>query len=237
MDTIKIKKDHTRIICDGGCSLNEPDNTYSAFLSAANRSYHAIKCDIRFTKDRHCITSRYRDLTKLTGKKIHVSQTDYQDILNLPLKDPTYTYIPELITFLNICIKYKKKAYIEIKPPIGYLEIKQIMEIITSTRSEKHCKIISDDFKFLKMFREHSLEIGLEIRSDKYSDELLFDANKYHADIYLPIKELSKDLIDMIHEYRLKIGSGKVNNPIQARLLIEMGIDFLYTNSLEGSNY
>ena len=99
MDIIKVDTKKTRLISDGGCGYLEIDNSFNAFLASCNRMYLGVKADIRFTKDRVIVTSRYRDLRKLTNKKIHISLTNYEDLKALPLKNDEFSRLTTLSTF------------------------------------------------------------------------------------------------------------------------------------------
>lgn len=233
MDIIKIDCKDTRLISDGGCHYLEPDNTYAAFLASCNRMYYGVKCDIRFTKDRVIVTSRYRDLKNITNKKIHVSLSNYNELKEVLAENDSINTLTTLDSFLLLCKKYNKKACIEIHPPIGHLELQQLMNTITKYGMIKHTKIISNDIKYLKFIRTINFEVMLELKTSKFSDDLFFNAIKYHFDLTLPMKLLSKDLIDMCHDNRLKVGSWNINDPIGALILGDLKVDYIYTYLLE----
>lgn len=233
MDIIKVDSKKTRLISDGGCGYLEPDNSYAAFMASCNRMYLGVKCDIRFTKDRVIITSRYRDLKKLTKQKIHISLTNYEELKQIPIGSNNLCYMSTLKDFLLLCARYCKLACIELHPPIGKHELTQLFEEIRELNMIKKVKIISTDIKYLKFIRNLDFDILLELRSNNFSDHLFFDAIKYHLDITLPQMKLSKDLVDMCHESRLKIGTYNINDPINALITCELGIDYIYTIFLE----
>lgn len=233
MDIIKIDCKNTRLISDGGCQYLEPDNSYTAFLASCNRMYYGVKCDIRFTKDRVIVTSRYRDLRKINKKKIHISLSNYGDLKETMSVDDSINTLTTLDSFLHLCQKYNKKACIEIHPPIGHLELQQLMNTIAKYGMIKQTKIISNDIKYLKFLRSLNSEVMLELKNSKFTDDLFFNAIKYHFDLTLPMKVLSKDLVDMCHENRLKVGSWNINDPIGALMLSDLQVDYIYTYLLE----
>lgn len=235
MDTIKVSLPHTKVISDGGCNFIEIDNSYNAFLASCNRNYYGIKCDLRFTKDRVMIASRNRDLRKMTSHKIHVSQSLYDDLKIIPLKNSPYNHLVTLSEFLLLTKKYTKIACIELKPPIGNIEITQLINEITTHKRNKYCKIIASDLKYLRYIRTLDLEVNLEIRTNVFTDELFYDAIKYHLDICLNSNIISKDLVGLCHENRLKI-CAVANDPISSIMLSDMEVDYIYTNILEKKN-
>lgn len=233
MDIIKIDSKNTRLISDGGCQYLEPDNTYASFLASCNRMYLGIKCDIRFTKDRVIVTSRYRDLRKINNQNTHISLTNYEELKNMCLNENGFASLTTLKLFLKLCKKYNKLACIEIHPPIGHLELNQLIEEIKSLDMILLTKIISNDFKYLIYIRKIDLNIKLELKTNKFNDNIFLDAIKYHIDLTLPMKKVSKDLVDMCHDNRIKIGSYNINDPINALLLSDLKIDYIYTYLLE----
>lgn len=231
MDIIKIDNGKTRLISDGGCGFLEIDNTYYAFLASCNRMYYGVKCDVRFTKDRVIVTSRNRDLTKVSGKKIHVSTSMYQDIKQIT-KDSN-NFIPSLLDFIKLCEKYQKHIFIELHNPMGHKEFKQLINEVNKCKNISLVKIITNDLKFIKAIRKENLEINLELRVQEFSDQVFLDAIKYHFDIGLMGNKINKDLVDLCHENRLRISTFNINDPITAFLLIEQGVDYIYTSFLE----
>lgn len=232
MDIIKVDCKKTRLISDGGCTPFEIDNSYSSFLSACNRMYQGVKCDVRFTKDHICVTSRYRDLSKLINKKIHISLTNFDDLKKFCLFSENNN-ICTLSVFLKLCKKYHKNAYIKLHPPIGINEITQIYTIIEEEQMINNTTIISKDLKYLKLFREKSLYLNLEHQIPKFTDQFFYDAIKYHINLTFPFKEISQELIEICHEHRLKVGCDTINNPIDLLEICEFELDYAYTSSLE----
>ena len=84
-----------------------------------------------------------------------------------------------------------------------------------------------------KYIRNKELNIDLELQIKSFTDSYFFDAIKYHLDLTFPQNKLSKDLIDLCHENRLKVGTYKINEPVIALLLSDLGVDYIYTTLLE----
>lgn len=233
MDIIKVDIKKSRFISDGGCGYLEPDNSFNAFLASCNRMYYGVKADIRFTKDRIIVTSRYRDLKKLTDKKIHISLTNYDELKNIPLKQDIHSYIATLSEFLLVCKKYNKIACIELHPPISFQEIDQLLNELDKHEMIKKCKIIANDHKYLKYIRSIDLDIMLELKSKVFTDQIFYQAIQYHYDLTLPVNKLSNELIELCHENRLKVGTIDMNDPVLSLIISDMGIDYMYTVVLE----
>lgn len=235
MDTIKVSLPHSNVISDGGCNFIEIDNSYNAFLASCNRNYFGIKCDLRFTKDRIMLASRNRDLRKMTNQRIHISQSLFEELKTIPLKNSPYNHLVTLPEFLALTKKYNKLACFELKPPIGNLEITQLITEITNHKRNRYCKIIANDLKYLRFIRTLDLEINLELRTNAFNDTIFYNAIKYHLDLGLKPSIISKDLVGLCHENRLKI-CAVANDPISAIMLSDMEVDYIYTNILEKKN-
>lgn len=233
MDIIKVDINKARFISDGGCGYLEPDNSFNAFLASCNRMYYGVKADIRFTKDRVIVTSRHRDLKKLTDQKIHISLTNYDDLKSIPLKQDIHSYIATLSEFLIVCRKYNKIACIELHPPISLQEIDQLLKEINDHNMMKKCKIIASDHKYLKYIRSIDLDVILELRTKVFTDEIFYQAIQYHYDLTFPVNKLSPELIELCHENRLKVGTINMNDPVLSIMTSDIGVDYMYTVVLE----
>ena len=111
MDTIKINKHNTLLISDGGNQINEIDHTYPAILGACNKDYDGILVFVRFTKDRYIVCSRNRSLYRLIKKKIHISRSKYEELLEINFNKP-FTYITKLEEIIDLTSRYHKKLII-----------------------------------------------------------------------------------------------------------------------------
>lgn len=230
MEPVRIIKKKTLVISDGGNQLSEIDHTYPAFLASCNRSFDGILCYIRFTKDRYIVCYRYRSLSKLLHKKIHISTNNYRDLEKLDLGKP-YSKITLLSDVVSLALQYQKQLYIKLCPPVGILELNQLKCELESVFDK--ITLISNDERHLIFFRKINQTMHLVLELPTYNEhyENLCIKNKF--DLLLDLEKIDSNIIKMAHDKNLKIGINKIDNPIDASIMIENGIDFFFTESLE----
>jgi len=233
MDIIKVDCGKTRLVSDGGPNVLEADNTYFAFLASCNRMYYGIKCDVRFTKDRRIVTSRYRNLSAISDDPSRICMLKLDELLNIPLKNNSRNFIPTLNEVIQLSEKYHKILCIELHQPIGCKELEILKNEIYQAKNISYIKIISNDVKILRLIRKDNFQIMLELKAKEFSDQIFLDASKYHFDISLPLLKISSDLVELCHENRIKVSTYNVNDPINALVSAELGVDYIYTSSLE----
>ena len=123
LDTIKIDSKQTKMIAHRGLSGIERENTYPAFLAAANRSYFGIETDVHVTPDGQFVVIHDETTDRVTlGKSsINVEKTPFDEFkdLILPDLDGSFTRrdirIPLLQDYISICKKYGKICVLELK--------------------------------------------------------------------------------------------------------------------------
>ncbi len=230
MEPVRIIKKNTLVISDGGNQLNEIDHTYPAVLASCNRSYDGILCHIRFTKDRYIVCYRYRSLYKLLHQKIHISVNNYQDLAKLELGKP-YSKVTLLNDVLSLTIQYHKKLYLKLCPPVGILELKQLKDELAEVTDK--IAIISNDERHLIFFRNHFPNLELILEIDSYNEHFEKLCQKNNFNCMLEFDKVSSNLIKRVHDASLKIGVTKIDNPIDASIMIENNLDFFFTESLE----
>ena len=87
MNTIKIKKDSTRLVAHRGLSGIEAENTNAAFVAAGNRSYYGIETDIHRTSDGRFVVCHDGDLNRIAGVDMAVEDTDLSRLQEVVLLD------------------------------------------------------------------------------------------------------------------------------------------------------
>lgn len=230
MEPVKIIKKKTAVISDGGNQLSEIDHTYPAFLASCNRSFDGILCHIRFTKDRYIVCYRHRSLYKLIHKKIHISTNNYRDLEKIDFGKP-YSNVTLLNDVISLAMEYKKQLYIKLCPPVGIRELNQL-----KSELENVCDkviLISNDERHLLFFRKVFPAMHLVLNIPNYNEHYEKLCLKNNFDCLLDLEQVNSQVISSAHKANLKIGISKIDNPIDASIMIENEIDFFFTESLE----
>ena len=138
-DSIKLKdKDGVKMIAHRGLSSVYPENTCTAFLAAAKRSYYGIETDLRLTADGKFVLFHDDCLYRVFGVRKRVKKCTFAELRALrgvgkdgaPCVD---LQIPVLEEFLEICRGYNKQAVIEIK---GRLTTEKIGALVAAVGRE-----------------------------------------------------------------------------------------------------
>lgn len=230
MEPVQIVKKRTLVISDGGNQLSEIDHTYPAFLASCNRSFDGILAHIRFTKDRYIVVYRHRSLSKLIHKKIHISTHNYEFLSNLDLGRP-YSKITKLNEIITLSLNYRKKLYLKLCPPVGKIELAQIKDEISEVKDK--VILISNDPKHLIYFRKFFSNISLILEIPFYNLDYEKICIDNHFDVLLNFENVTTKIIERAHQNNIKIGINRIDNPIDASIMIEDNLDFFFTENLE----
>jgi len=238
MDSIRINQTNMKMIAHRGFSSAEVENTYAAFLAAANRTYYGIECDLRKTADKRFVTFHDDGLKRLAGIDRSVRSMTVEELGGYALTHPDNPSVrfkgaTLFEDYLELCRKYNKVAVIELKDRFLKRDIQKIMKTINEHQMSPFVKIISFHLFQLKIIREFNLEIALQYLVEKYTDKVLLDCQKYHMDMSIYYPNLNKDIVEMFHSYKIKVAVWTVDNPVDALMLSDWGVDYLTSNILE----
>lgn len=239
MDTLSIQKEQTRMIAHRGLSGLETENTHSAFLAAANRSYFAIELDVHITKDGHFVVHHDDTTQRLSEQNLVISQSTLQEIQEIELYE-FETHIPNknnriitLLEALQLCKKYEKQVLIEIKPLLFFPEIEKLFNLVKNTGYLKQVFFISFQLENLKLLRKISKEVRLQYLVSLYDPKVLDMCKKYKMGVNINFKELSLDVVRIFHSNSIEVNVHTVDNPIVALMLVTWNVDMITTNILE----
>lgn len=232
MDTIKFDSSKTKIIVIGGNILSETEDSLYSFLAAGNRNYSGIATHIRFTKDRFIVCSKKRKVPNLPQS---IALSEWKSMKEQVVPTTIGNHYCKFKDFLSICKNYQKQAVIILSHPIGIIEEKLIYKCIQENKMEQNILILSTEINDLIWFRNQSLILQLGLLNCQYNDNIIRLATKYHLILWFDKRNLSKELIDYCHSVTLEVGVQMINNPVEARIQVETGIDYLSTTILEST--
>ena len=239
MDTIKIDKKNSRIISHAGLAGIELQNTAASFIAAGNRSYFGIETDVQICSDGKFVTVHDRNLTNLSGEDINICETPYEVLEKIVLigKDGTKSRadlrIPTLENYIEICKKYEKEAFLEIKNPFSEDDICKLLATIQGLGYLDKVTFISffaDNLRFIRKYYP-SQKAGLLFSNP--SEDVLNFLVKEKIDAAISIICINKELIDYFHVAGLNVSCYTVDNKERAEELDKLGVDFIISNILE----
>ena len=237
MDTIKINKKNVLMIAHRGVSGLETENTKEAFIIAGNKSYYGIETDVHVTLDGKFLICHDDNILRVTGKDLIIEQTNYDDIIKNKIykfkTDINQLEFPNLTDYINICKKYNKEAILEIKNEVKEEDALRIVEEIKSIGWLEHTTIISFCMINLLNIRKYYKDIKLQFLTGEFNDDLLKTLvnNTISLDYYFG--NLTKEIIDKMHDNNLVVNCWTVDKEIDADNLINMGVDMITSNILE----
>ena len=242
MDTKKIY-DHksTLMVAHRGLSGIEPENTLSAFIAAANRSYFGIETDVHKTADGKFILTHDDNAKRVSGVDLIVEETDFKTLSSLPLFDTDKVshrsdlYMPSLKEYIGICKKYGRIAVLELKNSFDEPDIVAIIEEIREVGYLDGTVFISFDINNLHYVRNNVKGQAVQylVSTNKKPEDFLPIIIERGYDIDAHYSMITEELINECHSHGLKVNAWTVDDPEIAAKLIDMGIDYITSNICE----
>ncbi len=242
MDTVKIDKKGVKMVAHRGLSGLERENTYPAFIAAANRSYFGIETDIHKTADGEFVVIHDETTERVSGGKHNIdveksSFDAFKDIILPDLDGKTNRRdirIPLLSDYIKICKKYEKIGVLEIKNSFSKNDLSKVLEIIEKESYLNSMIFISFDFENCLKLREISGDLKIQwlVGKDVNDNHIkTMKEKRIDADVYYPA--LTKEIVDHLHGLGLEVNCWTCDDKTDAERLIKMGVDYITTNILE----
>jgi len=243
MNTCKLGSDKPRMVAHRGVSGLERENTCAAFVAAGNRSYFGIETDVHCTADGKYAVIHDDTTLRVSGVDLKVEETDLATLQQLTLKpmdgeaDRGDLRIPTLAEYISICKKYEKAAVLELKNPMTPEAVWKIVEIVDGMEYLPHTIFITFALENLVALREkyptqpaqYLIGGGRPVDADALVETLC----RYNLDLDIYYRSLTKELLDRLHALGKEVNVWTVDNPEDARQMIEMGVDYITSNILE----
>jgi glycerophosphoryl diester phosphodiesterase len=249
MTPMTLAADEKRVewIAHRGESFLAPENTISAFkLTWELGGADAGELDVHLTKDNQLILIHDKDAKRTTGSELVVKESTLVQLQALDAgswKDPKYASekMPVLANALAT-IPDGKRMFIEVK--VGPEAVPELVRVIkASGKSPSQLPIISFNADTLretkKALPDHKCYYLSSFKQDKQTqqwsptvDELIATAKSINADgLDLQSKPpLDPSAIQKIKDAQLEIYAWTVDDPAEAKTLIDAGIQGITTN-------
>ncbi|MGD9886883.1 MAG: glycerophosphodiester phosphodiesterase [Bacilli bacterium] len=239
MNTIKIRRQQTKMIAHRGLSGLERENSAAAFIAAGNRSYFGTECDIHLTLDNVFVVCHDDDLKRVSSSDLiiknslltQIKQVELYEVKQTAGKD--YLHVPTLQEYLEISKKYDKICIIEIKPELTTLQIKELLKQIKDFGYLEHVIFISFRFSNLEKLHQEDGSLKMQFLTSKISAEIINKCLAIKASIDINYQQLTKEVVDLIHSHQLEVNVWTIDDAILARKLVKWGVDYITTNILE----
>jgi len=243
-DTIKIDSKNTKMVAHRGVSGIESENTNPAFVAAGNRSYYGIECDVHVTKDGKFPIIHDDSTGRVSDVDLSVENSTLAELKTVKLHDRQRMgkisdiqrvdhVIPELKEYISICKKYRKVAVLELKNEMPESDIANIVKEIKELGYFENVIFISFASENMLALRRIDPTAKAQFLASKYDNDMVNWLIENRLDFDLHYKNVTKYLVDTLHENGLELNCWTVDDPDEAKKLIDWGVDYITTNILE----
>lgn len=241
MNTISFQHANKPLmVAHRGCSGLETENTASAFVAAGNRSYFGIETDVRKTKDGFFVLHHDKQLTRLAGEDITVSDATFAELRALTLIDKRSgekcrgdLCIATLQEYILICKRYEKMAVLELKHGLEEEDVYEICDIIEKLGYLDHTVFIAFDYEYLTYVRrKHPLQ-PVQFLTEEFTQELGERLKADRFDLDIRRSALMAEHVAICHANGIRVNVWTVDDPDRARELADWGVDYITSNILE----
>ena len=235
---MKKIKSQTRLIAHRGFSSREVENTLPAFLLACREEgFAGVECDVQVTKDGKFVIFHDRDLKRMCGVDIKVSDLTLSELQYYPLFNNSgildYRYhIPSIEEYLEVCKTHNKICVIELKSRMNFSQVKQLLDFVKKYEYLHNCIFISFHLYCLVFLRLLSKEAELQHICDYTVKKKGWILRRFRIGIDYKHTIIKPTEIALFKKYGLSTNSWTVNDPQIATKLMSYDIDFITTNYL-----
>lgn len=242
MNTIKIDNKNVKMVAHRGLSGLEKENTCAAFVAAGNRNYYGIETDIHRTLDGEYVVFHDDTTGRVCIDNMEVEKTTFECLRKLQITDidgvkgRTDLVIPTLAEYIRICKKYEKVAVLELKNVFKREDIFKICDIIEAEGYLDKVVFISFKLENLIYLRLKHPNQAAQYLVSAYGEGLKELLISEKLDLDIKYTAVTKEIVDELHEAGIIVNCWTVNTAEEAEQLIEMGVDMITTNILQGLN-
>ena len=239
--TIRLQAPGVRFVAHRGCSGLEKENTASAFVAACNRSYFGIETDVHLTGDGQFILIHDESTARVCRDDLPVETSRYELLRSLRLPDVDGSYLrgdlilPSLAEYAAICHKYEKVSVLELKNHFEPGDTERVLQVLRDAGQLDHTLFISFDLPNLICLRGLLPEHPIQYLLHEADEQTLEVMKTYRLDLDIRHTGLSPELVRRVHAMGRLVNCWTVNTPERGQEVVDMGVDFITTNILEGS--
>lgn len=234
------------LIAHRGESYDAPENTLAAVNLAWQRDVDALEVDVHLTKDGTMVVIHNSYILDINGELKNVKDQTLEELKQLDIgkykgEQWKHERIPTLQEILET-VPTGKTIFIEIKCRSEILpELKTVLK--KSRLKPDQVKLIGFDFETMKILKSHlpQYEIYLifDMNKDKsknswqpavdYMIETADQAGANGIDVKA-CEAVNKSFVEKVKTANLKLYVWTVNDPVEAKQLIEAGVDGITTD-------
>lgn len=237
-DTVKIDSKKCRVVAHRGASSLERENSLAAFIAAGNRSYYGIETDIHPTLDGRLVIIHDESTGRVAFDDVNVEKCTYEELKSVRLKDldggwRSDLHLPLLEEYLHIARDYAKHCFIELKGEFAREHIVLAIDTVREHYSLDEVTFISFELSNLIVLRELLPYQSIQYLTVDINEDILDKLKRYSLGLDVLHCALTAEWVQRLHAENIEINCWTVDDEIDARSLVEMGVDFITSNRLE----
>jgi len=223
-----------------GESIDAPENSLPAFKLSLERRTDGMECDVHLTADQVVVVAHDPTTARMGDKNLTIADSKFEDLVKVNISGANETYPDEHIHPLADTFAYLGKGrefYIELKPGCPAL-VPAVKKILADNgMTPEQIVIISFDRELITLTKQQMPEfralwltgLPMDMTAEKLLEELKA-MNADGVDSGVNEKVLTAEFVRKLHDAGMYVAVWTVDQPGQAKRLIEMGVDSITSN-------
>ena len=223
-----------------GESIDAPENSIPAFKLSRERRTDGMECDVHLTSDKVVVVAHDATTARMGDRNLTIENTPFAELVKVNISGANETWPDEHIHTLEDCLDClgeNRVFYVELKP--GSSELVPAVEKILTSRgmTSSQIVIISFDREMIvlskKIMPQYRALWLTGTGAGKTAESLLAELTAMHADgVDTAVDEsiLTAEFVRKLHDGGMIVAVWTIDQPGQARRLIEMGVDAITSN-------
>ncbi len=208
----------------GACGY-APENSILSFQAAIDIGCQKTECDVRLSKDQHLVVIHDEGVDRISDGHGLVREMTLKKIQQL--RCPGQQKIPTLQEVINVCAS-KIDLMIELKVE-GVA--RKVIDLISVNKMRDRVTMISFDLKHLKEVKKFDPYIKVGYLFNQYQEDIRQFLQDIPLDYLGPRFDIvTKEMVDLAHEYQVKIYAYHVNEQKMGKNLMHQGVDEIGTD-------
>ncbi len=218
------------VVAHRGFSGIAPENTLPAFEEAINTDADFVELDVRKTRDGALVVSHDRDLHRVFGSSLIISDSNLEKLKSVVLRHKKYgdVTIATLEEALDLLSRSNKQIIIEIKES-GYED--QVVKLVKSLGLEDRVHFASFNFASLKQINRIDPKFPLIAIANTFSEKILKYVLSINANILALRKDaISPNIVRFCMRRGVMVNAWIINSIKEAMSYLSMGVSIISTD-------
>jgi len=226
-----------------GESCDAPENSIPAFKLSLERRTDGMECDVHLTADKYVVVAHDPHTGRMGDRVVEIAKTPLAELRKINISGAFVEKYPDehipLLTEVLPLLGEGREFYIELKPGDHEL-VPAVAEILSKSGiPAEQLVIISFDEKMIALSKELMPQYralwltGIGNLANTSIEAVIGQLNAIHADgIDLAVNDyiVTADFVRAFHEAGKIVAIWTVDQPGQAKRMIEAGVDAVTSN-------